>query len=1032
MTNEEKLRKENEYLKSLLNKNNIPYDTSFISIEDNNDVSTHKNILNLIDTTQKSEELPLKENIDVIDKEYITEQHALFLYSLFKGRKDVYSKRSVMKNGKAAYFPVCNNFWKDNVCPKRYSKKTKCMDCAKKDWALLNQRALKAHLLGYKDNCSDVVGIYPLLLDNTCNFLVFDFDNHDSDKEKSDKAAFDLVTEVNAIRNICKTLNIPCYTERSRSGKGVHIWFFFNEPIEARLARSFGSSLLTKGSEFINQKSFVSYDRMLPFQDTLPKGGLGNLIALPLQGKALEMGNSAFIDENFVAYKNQWEYLKTVQKIDKSFIEEKVKEWSGDGVLGKLSVEDEDNNLNENSNNSTSSIKQKTKPWEKRKPFILYKEDVEGTLNITRANMIYIEVKNTKPRFQNTLRRLSSFSNPNFYKNLKLGLSNRLTPRIITSYFDINEYLALPRGKWEEIEELLNNANISYKVYDEREKGKKIDVDFIGELYKEQQEASNAMLSFDNGILGAATAFGKTSVGSYLIAKRKVNTLILVHTREIMKNWEEDLEKFLDINEELPSYTTPSGKTRKRSSIIGTLYSSHNSLNGLIDIALLPSLVKNGEVDDLVKDYGMVIMDECHHGAAFNAESILRQVNAKYVYGLTATPKRDDGMEQKVIMQFGKIRYRFTAKDKAKLQGITHTLVPRFTSLVNIGEKWNINEAYQNLIHNDDRNILIIKDIIALLKDNKTPLVLTKHKEHITILNNMLTSYIKDLCKKEKNEKLSKTKIVILQGGKSTKERDATRSEIRNIQNDEYIVLLAIDKYIGEGFNFPRLDTLLLTSPISFEGNVEQYAGRLHRDYEGKNEVSIYDYVDIHVRTLENMYLKRLRTYNKIGYVIKNETNSKGTMCKALPSSSNKNRIYDKDNYEQVFNNDLVLSSKTIVISSPILEINSVDNFIKNTEDARSNGVKIILLTLENKNSSYKEDYDKCIRKLYNVGIYVKRLRYLYEHFAIIDSSIVWHGNINLLAIPLEDENILRIEDREIAEALVLFSAKKMDIEIKQ
>ena len=569
---------------------------------------------------------------------------------------------------------------------------------------------------------------------------------------------------------------------------------------------------------------------------------------------------------------------------------------------------------------------------------------------------------------------------------------------------------------------------------EEREKGKEINVSFKGKLFEEQEKASSAMLAFDNGILGAATAFGKTAVGSFLISERKVNTLILVHTREIMKNWEEDLVKFLKINEPLPEYTTKSGNIKKRSSIIGTLYSSHNTLNGLIDIAMIPSLVKNGEVNQLVKDYGMVIMDECHHGAAFNAEMILREVNAKYLYGLTATPKRDDGMEQKVIMQFGPIRYRFTARDKARLQGITHTLVPRFTNLVNLGEKWTINQAYDEIIHNENRNLLIVNDIISLIKNKKTPLVLTKFRDHINIIQNLLSKELENLKDTKQNQRIKETKIIILVGGKSTKEREAIREEIKNVKKSESIVLIAIDKYIGEGFNFPRLDTLLLTTPIAWEGNVEQYAGRLHRDYKGKDEVSIYDYVDIHIHILEKMYLKRLKTYNKIGYVINNPHSIKDSVDnKALSKGvkEDKNRIYDSNSYLSVFNNDIFLSTKTIVISSPLLNEEGVNSFIKQSETPRINGVKVVLLTLENKGSNVFS-YDKCISKLLNNGIYVKKLRYLYEHFAIIDSSIVWHGNINLLSSSKEDENILRIEDAEIAEALVLFSAKKMNITFKK
>jgi hypothetical protein len=593
------------------------------------------------------------------------------------------------------------------------------------------------HLKGEREDCSDVIGLYPMFPDETCNFLVFDFDNHDEKTNGDDFANTDdeWMEEVNAMRAICKNNDIQVLVERSRSGKGAHIWLFFEESIPASLARKFGTALLTKGAESVNQKNFKSYDRMLPAQDHMPEGGLGNLIALPLQGQALKNGSCTFIDEKWNAYPNQWNVLKETSKISKAYIEEKVNEWTTDGLLGVL-AEDMSENVEKSEN-------EESKPWEKKKQRF-ETSDVDGVLKITLANQIYIDIDNVKPRLQNQIRRLAAFSNPEFYKNQAMGFSTQGTARIISCSQDIDQYVCIPRGCEEKLFERLTDSRIPFKKEDCRQVGRNISVSFVGELYPEQKKAADKMLNYDTGILGAATAFGKTAVGAYLVSARKVNTLILVHNTEIMKNWVEDFEKFLHIEEDLPEYKTATGRIKKRKSVIGRMYAGHNSVTGIIDVVMISSLGKKGEINQLVKDYGLVIMDECYHGASQTAEEVLNEVNAKYVYGLTATPKRDDGQEQKVFMQFGPIRYRYTAKDKAKEQGIEHFVYPRFTRLVHAeGETLKINEAYQMVRESDNRNNLIISVVEDCLENGRTPLVLTKFKDHAAYLYDKLSGNIR-------------------------------------------------------------------------------------------------------------------------------------------------------------------------------------------------------------------------------------------------------------------------------------------------
>lgn len=917
-----------------------------------------------------------------VHSEVLTEKHAILLYSLFRGRKDVFSRRSVNKEGHAVYYPVCGNFWKNGVCPKRDGKKVKCMECSNRVWVPLTQRVLLSHLQGKKEDGSDVVGIYPMLPDETCWFLVFDFDNHDG-------GASDWKHEVDTMRQICGKLEVPCMVERSRSGNGAHIWLLFSEPIPAETARKFGAALLTKGAEFVNIKTFQSYDRMLPAQDHIPQGGLGNLIALPLQGQALQKGNSAFVNDQWEAYPDQWEYLRHARRISLSFVEEKVKAWTPQGVLGVLST--------------VESEAERATPWKKEK-FTFHKEDVAGKLKIVLADQIYVDADNLKPRFQNMLRRMASFQNPAFFRNTAMGYSVKGVSRILCCYQDVDGYIALPRGKWEQLQNCMEASDIVLSVTDERQRGKTIKADFQGTLYPEQMMAAQAMLAQDTGMLCAATAFGKTAVGAYMIAQRKVNTLILVHNREIMKNWVEDLQKFLRILEECPEYVTPTGRHKRRKSVIGTLYAAHDSITGIIDVAMVSSLGKPGDISDAVKNYGMVIMDECHHGAAQTIEAVLREVSAKYVYGLTATPKRDDGLEQKVNMQFGPIRYRFSAKEKAELQGIRHIVIPRFTRLTNLGPAWKINEAYKALTESETRNHLVADDALQCVAQGRTPLILTKFKDHAETLRKLLDGKVQHLF--------------VLQGGRSTKEREQIRNKLREVPVNESLIVIAIGKYIGEGFNMPRLDTMLLAAPIAWEGNVEQYAGRLHRDYDGKQETVIYDYVDVHVQVLEKMYHKRLRAYKKIGYEI-------GSLESETQITTD--MVFDVNSYQTALTSDLENARKQIIVASPGLGKKGVQWFEMAIQMAQMTGVSVTVLTLESK--SYPEAaQEQCQRQqeaMRQSGIHVKTYPFLYYHFAVIDEKTVWYGDMNLLSSPKQEDTMLRLENKDLAQELLQELAKQ-------
>ena len=600
------------------------------------------------------------------------------------------------------------------------------------------------------------------MTDDTCRFIVFDFDNHEKDAEKNDFANTDDLwkEEVDSLRRICDINGIDALVERSRSGRGAHLWIFFQKPIEAELARKFGNALLNKGAESVNLKSFRFYDRMLPMQNHLPVGGLGNLIALPLQGQALKEGNSAFIDEHWNAYPDQWEVLLNKKKLSKEFIEDKIKEWTEGSLDIAASCEDIFENDNE-------------KPWDRTKRF--QKGDVDGILHVTLSNGVYVNTVNLQPRIQNQIRRMAAFSNPVFFKNQAMGLSNFEHCRYIYLGSDEGGFIKVPRGILENITEACEKAGIEYEIEDKRSKGHPIHAEFIGELKESQIPAVDKLLQNDNGILNAATAFGKTVVCCNVIAKRQVSTLILLQSSALMEQRQEALTKFLHIDEELPEYETPTGRKKRRKSVVGKLQGAHDSTTGIIDIAMVGSVCKNGEYHRRLKEYGLILVDECHHAASDTIVDILQEAKAKYVYGVTATPFRGDGLDKINYMLLGSIRYQYTSKDRAKEQGIEHLVYPRFTRAVAprfSQDKMHPNEAYEIIHNNEDRDELIIRDVKQCVEDGRTPVVLSKYVKHSKRLYQRLINYA--------------DKVFLLSGSNSKKEHKEILKQMNQVTRGEY------------------------------------------------------------------------------------------------------------------------------------------------------------------------------------------------------------------------------------------------------
>ena len=917
-----------------------------------------------------------------IKKFDVTDKIASDFFMMFcRGRKDVYDLRYTNpKTGKNGYYTQCFNRW-DRGCHIQKKDGVRCKDCELRAYKPVTLPLIKAHMNGTDPNGNDVVAIYPMLENNLCQLLVFDFDNHAKGAEQEDYANIDdgWKEEINALRHICKNLDVDAVVERSRSGRGAHLWIFFKEMVPARLARRFGFALLEKGAESVNLKSFKYYDRMIPTQDALPEGGLGNVIALPLQGMALKFGNSAFIDENWNAYEDQLNVLAGTRRLTRQGIEDYLSLWYSTG--------------------STSEDNGTDAPWDKNSE--IEAGSVKGVVRIVLADRIYIDSTGMSNKTKRQLRRMATFSNKQYFQNQAMDMPNYDESRFIYLGSDEGKYIVLPRGLREEILKKFDNAGISYKIEDKRTKGQELNISFRGELRESQIPAVETMLENETGILHAATAFGKTVVCCDMIARRGISTLILVDRADLMNQWIKRLEEFLDIDEELPEYQTKTGRTRKRKSLIGNLQGAHDTLTGIVDVAMIRSLKKKDGFHPKLKEYAQVYFDECHHAASDSAIEVLQEINAKYVYGVTATPKRGDGKEKINEFLLGPIRYRFTAKDRAEEQNINHLVYPRFTRTVkphHLSKTPYGNDAYELIRNNDVRDEQIIRGVADCVQAGRTPVVLTKYVDHAKKLSERLKTYA--------------DRLILLTGANGTKARRAQVEELNKVDDSDSLILVGTGSLLGEGFDFPRLDTLFMATPVSGENVVEQYVGRLNRDYDGKENVIVYDYVDSHIPKFDKMYSARMKAYKKIGY----------ELCVNMDGEKQKaNAIYDIENYAETYWKDLEEANSAVVVSSPRLNNQKVDRIINMLGKRRELGVEVTIVTWHPDAYKYGKDDVRMelMERLRKAGFEIRLVEETCEHYAVIDNEIVWYGSVNLLSKEDAEDNLMRVCSKDIAAELL-------------
>jgi superfamily II DNA or RNA helicase len=747
------------------------------------------------------EELQKSKPAPPISDSFSPEQKIAIFRKLFRGRTDIFANRWQNQRGRSGYSVACDNEWVQGICNK---PRIKCLECTHRQFSELTDQVIYRHLAGQQ-----VVGLYPLVHDNTCHLLAADFDKGNWQDE------------VKAMSRACTEYGVPHAVEISRSGDGAHLWVFFDDKVPANEARLLGFGLLDKAMEIYPNLSFDSYDRLFPNQDILPEGGFGNLIALPLQREARLAGNSSFVDAELNVIDNQWHYLAQIKRFSRQELNKLISRFSPSASL----ISDQD-------------VTDTRPPWEitaKSRPLVL--ENPPQQVTITLANHIYFEIKALPSALSARLRRLASFSNPVFFKTQALRFSTHGIPRFISCARFERGYLSLPRGCLDDALALLKENNIDVQIDDKRELGTKLSgMKPLLALRKNQQTAVKEMSKHDAGILHAPTAFGKTVTAIGMIAKRNTNTLILVHSRQLLDQWQERLRSFLPEAE------------------VGVISGGKKKPTGIIDIATYQSLInkKDNIISALVQDYGHVIVDECHHVSAPRFEMVLNEVRAKYVLGLTATPERQDGHQKIIFMAAGPIRHKVNSssdgqfEQKVQVHQLYDTPPPH---LSRPEERPRITDAYRWIMENENRTQRIVSDVINNVHEDGHPIVLTERRKHAETINNLL--------------KDSGVNSIILKGAMKAAERRRVDEHLHSAQ-----AVVATGKYVGEGFDLPRLDTLFLAMPIAWKGSLAQYAGRIHRESDGKTQVTIHDYVDCALPMLQRMFNKREKSYKTMGYTI--------------------------------------------------------------------------------------------------------------------------------------------------------------------
>lgn len=735
------------------------------------------------------------------------EKADLFL-KLFRARESVYPRLwENPRTGRKGYAPACCNEWVHGLCEK---PKIKCSECRHQSFPPLDQEAVLDHLRGQQ-----TIGTYAIREDNTCVFLAADFDG-DGWQE-----------DVLAYKRTAATMGVPVLVERSRSGQGAHAWIFFSEAVPAVLARRLGTLIVSKAASCRPSMSLSTYDRFFPNQDLLPQGGFGNLIALPLQRKPREKGHTLFLDDDLAPFPDPWSQLASVRRLSREELQALVPSVSPD--LGSPSPDREEQFSVSCDEKALDLIPGAVQPGL-----------MTGEIQMRRNAQLEVPTSGLPAPLIAGLKRLATFANPKFYELQRLRFPTYKTPRFIFCGEIHPDRLVLPRGVLDGVRKLVEKAGAKVVVKDLRPSGEPTAFEFQGVLTRAQREAVKACAAHEEGVLMAPAGAGKTVMGCALIAQRQTRTLVLTHRRPLLEQWKSQLICFLGLKKRGVRVLSGKGGFRP----------------GPLDLGMFQTLVRMENAAEVLSHYRHVVIDECHHVPAVSFEAVLKACSARYILGLTATPTRKDGLQKILFMQCGPVRHEMKDRGDARIE--RKVLVRRVSfKLVHDSERPPIHLVWEAMVNDGERTDQIINDVAEAVAKGRRSLVLSDRKQHLLSLQGKLAS------------KLSGADVAIfmLESGTGQKERKRILEEARQrFSNGQGCVLLATSSLIGEGFDLPQLDTLFLAMPLSFKGRLIQYAGRLHRSFEGKRDVVIYDYIEPANALTMSMHRKRLIAYRQMGY----------------------------------------------------------------------------------------------------------------------------------------------------------------------
>ncbi|MGN0072912.1 MAG: TOTE conflict system archaeo-eukaryotic primase domain-containing protein [Coriobacteriales bacterium] len=907
------------------------------------------------------------------------EERLQLFMELFGHRRDFFALRWESKTGSVGYSPKCANRFRRGVC----NLAAGCSNCPHRVLEPLTVEYLEKHLDTKHPSPGNTVGVYPLDACERTSFLAIDLDH-----KEWQPAAQALVASFSE-------LGVAAYCERSRSGDGAHIWVFFSETVPAKKARDLGSLAVTLAMEKTGAVTFSCYDRMFPCQDTLLEKGFGNCIALPLQAGPRMAGCSVFVDVGLSPYHDQWSLLQhaAANRFSPFELAAVLEAHAQEGFLGMTT-----------SMGSGNVELDEQKPWARLGKPSLEPRDFPEAVRITRANKLYVSNEGLSQRAVLAITRLATFSNPEYYKRQALRKSVYKVPRVITCASSQGDWVAIPRGCEEELLKLIEGADASAQIIDETDHGKRVKVSFAGELRPDQLPAAEAMLAHENGALWAATAFGKTVVAAYLIAKLGVSTAILVHNTTLVQQWQERLHEFLNIDEPLPEVRSGRGR-KKKYTPVGVRAGGKDTRTGNVDIFTYQAIFASQDPEEMLKGYGMLIVDEFHHSAAVKYESVITASKASRIYGVSATPVRGDGHHPISFMLCGPLRFKRSAKEQAAHHSFDHVVIPRFTGfkrpLGPDGEEWGYAKLLDALAQDTVRSKLIVGDALSAWKGGRSPLVLTERVSHAK----SLLGLIEEEC----------PNAYLLIGEGTAREKRERVTALRQAAEHGPVIAVATGRFAGEGFDLPRLDTLCLASPVANGIPLRQYIGRLNREYAGKQRALVYDYVDFHEPMFESMYHKRLKGYASEGYRV-----AAGKDGVESDEARERQSLYTGASFRDDLIADIESAAHELIVCSPLLHKSRFFQVLRACVAAQQRGVRVLVVTqLPAEYAPSKQvEAERLIAALSSSGLSHVELLQPLHRFMTVDSHIVWYGSANAMGYWSNEDCMARLDDADVATAL--------------